>query len=160
MMFAVEIQNEAGYPVDAARLEQAAETVLSQQQARPGSALTVVVSDDDTVADLNRRFRQVDAPTDVLSFPADIPAFGDEPAYLGDIIIAYPYAARQAELEGHDVAESLMVLVVHGVLHLLGYDHGTPEARATMWAAQEAAVLALRIPPEIVPALESYGHQH
>ncbi|MFN8564627.1 MAG: rRNA maturation RNase YbeY [Anaerolineae bacterium] len=75
--------------------------------------------------------------------------------YLGDLVIAYPYAAAQAQREGHALDDSLALLVVHGTLHLLGYDHDTPEHRAHMWAAQELALLALGISPEIVPALEN-----
>jgi probable rRNA maturation factor len=159
MMFSVEIQNENRYPLDRALLEQAAEVVLTQQRVQLGSALTIVITDDDSVADLNQRYRQVDTPTDVLSFPASIPIRENEPPYLGDIIIAYPYAAHQADREGHNVADSLAVLIIHGVLHLLGYDHESLESRTTMWGAQDAALRALRIPLEIVPALESYGHE-
>jgi probable rRNA maturation factor len=160
MMFAVEIQNDDGFAVDGARLQAAVRTVLSQQNADPATCLTVVITDDESVAVLNRQYRGVDGPTDVLSFPADTPpvAIDGEPPYLGDLIIAYPYASSQAAREGHDLQESLMLLVVHGTLHLLGYDHDTPSGRADMWAVQETALVALQISPQIVP--ESSGHDH
>jgi probable rRNA maturation factor len=123
-----------------------------------GCALTIVIETDDAVAALNAQFRGIAAPTDVLSFPAEKPPVvdPDEPDYLGDVIIAYPYAQAQAEREGHAVLDDLRLLVVHGVLHLLGYDHGTMEERARMWAEQEQILRALGVDPGIVPALERY----
>jgi probable rRNA maturation factor len=161
-MFTVEIQNDNGYTIDEARLQAAARVVLSQHNADPAASLTVVVTNDESVAVLNRQYRGVDSATDVLSFPADAPpvAVDGEPPYLGDLIIAYPYAAAQAARAGHDLQDNLMLLVVHGTLHLLGYDHDTPSNRADMWAAQEAALVALQISPQIIPALESSGHDH
>jgi len=157
-MATVEILNEQGYAVDEARLRSAAITTLTQQRAQPDSALTIVITDNESVAALNRQYRGIDAPTDVLTFPADAPPviLEGEPSYLGDLIIAYPYAATQAQ--GHDLGDNLALLVVHGTLHLLGYDHDTLEQRAAMWTAQEAAVRALHISPDVVPALESYDH--
>ncbi len=162
MTFHVEIQNEREYSIDASRLVTAVEIVLTQQSAQPESTLTVVITDNDAVADLNRQYRGVDAPTDVLSFPADEPPveIPDEPPYLGDLIIAYPYAASQAEREKHPMNDSLSLLVIHGTLHLLGYDHDTPEHRAAMWKVQESALRALGILLDIVPALESKTDDH
>jgi probable rRNA maturation factor len=155
--FNVEIQNEGQYPVDAARLAATAETVLAQHQRATDSTFTIVITSNEQVVALNQQYRGIDASTDVLSFPADAPPveIPGEPPYLGDLIIAYPYAAEQAEREKHPLADSLALLVVHGTLHLLGYDHDTPENRAAMWKAQETALLALGIAPDIVPALES-----
>lgn len=157
-MRTVQIQNAAGFVCDETRLRAAAITVLTQQNAVPNCDLTIVITDDKTVAVLNRQYRGIDAPTDVLSFPADPPPVNTEPPYLGDLMIAYPYAAAQAAREGHDLSDSLALLVVHGTLHLLGYDHDTPENRARMWADQETAIRALRISPAIIPALENYEH--
>jgi probable rRNA maturation factor len=157
----VEIQNDAGYAIDAPRLRAAAVTVLTQQDAPSDSALTVVITDNESVAALNRQFRGLDSPTDVLSFSADAPPISleEEPPYLGDVVIAYPYAMAQAKRDGHDVGDSLALLVVHGTLHLLGYNHDSLENRAVMWAAQAAAMRTLHIPPQIIPALESYEHK-
>lgn len=156
MAFQIDIQNQGEYAVDESRLQAAAAAVLAQQAAEPESSLSVVITDDDFVAGLNRQYRGIDAPTDVLSFPADAPPVedDDEPPYLGDLIIAYPYATAQAKREGHVLNDSLALLVVHGTLHLLGYDHDTPENRAKMWAAQETALMALNIPLSYVPSLE------
>lgn len=155
-MFEVEVQNDDGRAVDEARLQLAVTTVLTRHEAEAGSTVTVVISDDEAVARLNLQYRGIDAPTDVLSFPMDSMP-GDTP-YLGDLVIAYSYAAAQAAREGHDLSDSLTLLVVHGTLHLLGFDHDTPEHRAEMWAAQAAALIALGVSPEIVPALENGVH--
>lgn len=161
MSSAIVVMNEIGYALDAARLQSAAAVVLNQQQAAPDSSLTIVVTSDDEVAALNRQYRGMDSPTDVLSFPADAPPveLEDEPPYLGDLMIAYPYTVAQAQREGHDLMDSLMLLVAHGTLHLLGYDHDTAANRAEMWAAQDAALQALGVDVSIVPALESYDHE-
>jgi probable rRNA maturation factor len=155
-MFEVDVLNEAGYAVDEERLKQAAITVLSRNEVQDGSSLTVAITNNEEVARLNQDYRGIDAPTDVLSFPMDgMP--GDTP-YLGDLVIAYPYASDQAQRLGHRLGDSLGLLVVHGTLHLLGYDHDTVERRAQMWAAQEGALIELGIPVEIVPTLEEGDH--
>jgi len=157
--FEIDVQNDDGYAFDAARLQAAAGAVLTRHDVAEGTTLTIVVTSNEDVASLNRDFRGVDAPTDVLSFPADIPPMPGEPPYLGDLIIAYPYASAQAQREGHALMDSLALLVVHGTLHLLGYDHDTMEHKAEMWQAQETALTALGISPDIVPALEA-GTDH
>lgn len=120
---------------------------------RHQATVTVVITTDEVIRALNRDYRKVDAPTDVLSFasqeanPLDHPALVLPPelaaelaTYLGDIVIAYPYAEHQAARYQNAVAAELRLLVVHGVLHLLGYDHATPEEEAAMWARQEAVL--------------------
>lgn len=156
----IHIQNDAEYPVDAERLQQAARAVLSEYELAPDSSLTIVLTDNEAVRALNQQHRGVDAPTDILSFPAAaLPDDIDgEPPYLGDLIIAFPYAKTQAEREQHPLMDSLALLVVHGTLHLLGYDHNTPENRAAMWAEQAHALRRLGIDEAIVPALENSDH--
>lgn len=155
MSYRIIIQNDRAYPLVTEQLEAAAITVMTQQGVPAGSSLAVMLADDMAITALNREFRGVDAPTDVLSFPTTR-YWRDRPApYLGDIVIAYPYALRQAEREGHNPVDSLALLVVHGTLHLLGYDHASPDNRAVMWAWQDAALRALHIDPMIVPALET-----
>lgn len=113
-----------------------------RHQARPGE-LTLVVTDDEGIRALNRDFLGIDAPTDVLSFSAqeDSGPFVAAPeagGYLGDVILSYPRAIEQAREQGHSTEQELNLLVVHGVLHLLGYDHAGEEEKAVMWAQQEA----------------------
>lgn len=139
-------------------LARAATAALRRCEARRGE-LTVAVTDDSAVQTLNRQYRGVDAATDVLSFAAHeggegevdlaLPAeLADEMAgYLGDLVIAYPYAARQAAEYGATVAAELRMLTVHGVLHLLGMDHSESEEEAAMWAVQDAVLAELGDPP-------------
>lgn len=145
--FEIDIQIEVDAPGAAVLLETAVLTTLQQQQINPPAVLSCLLTDDDTVQQLNRDFRQVDQPTDVLSFPAGEEMPGMEaagmPAYLGDIAISVPYAQRQAAQAGHDVLDELQLLAVHGVLHLLGHDHGEPEEKARMWEAQTAVLTQL-----------------
>jgi probable rRNA maturation factor len=91
--------------------------------ARACGAMTVAIVPDARVRALNRRFRKKDQPTDVLSFPAD------ERGYLGDVVIAAGVASRQAREAGHSLQTELRVLALHGLLHLLGYDHDTDDGR-------------------------------
>lgn len=158
MSYEIEVQNEDAYPVDAERLRTAVDAVLKRHDVVDGTAVTVVVTSNEDVAALNRDFRGVDSPTDVLSFPAEIPPLPDEPPYLGDLIIAYPYASAQAARQQHALMDSLALLVVHGTLHLLGYDHDTLENKAEMWDAQSEALTLLGISPDIVPPLEQDDH--
>ena len=158
--FSVDVQNEAGYALDEARLREAALTTLAQQNAEANSTLTIAVVDNEYVTGLNQQFRGIDAPTDILSFPSDEVFVEDDVVrYIGDLVIAYPYAAAQAERLGHPLMDSLALLVAHGTLHLLGFDHDTDEHRAAMWAAQADALTALGIAPEIAPALEDSNHE-
>ncbi len=152
--FEIDVQNEDAYPLDEDRLKTAVLAVLTRHEVEDGTAISVVITSNEDVAALNRDFRGVDSPTDVLSFPADIPVLPGESPYLGDLIIAYPYASAQAAREGHMLMDSLSLLVVHGTLHLLGYDHDTMENKAKMWDAQSEVLVALGISPELVPPLE------
>jgi probable rRNA maturation factor len=126
---------------DASLLENAARAALEQQSVSLDSELSIVLSDDDQLRALNRDYLGIDAPTDVLSFPASETDPETGARYLGDILISIPRAARQARAMGHDVQSEVQLLVVHGVLHLLGHDHARAEDKARMWAAQ-AEVLA------------------
>lgn len=116
-------------------LERAGLEALRQSEAGPAD-LTIVIGDDSQLHALNRQFLGVDAPTDVLSFPADDTDPDSGERYIGDILISYPRAATQAASAGHTVQEELQLLVVHGVLHLLGFDHATSEEKNRMWEIQ------------------------
>jgi probable rRNA maturation factor len=120
---------------DLSFLERAGLEALRQSGA--GSAdFTIVIGDDAQLHELNRQFLGVDAPTDVLSFPADDTDPDSGERYIGDILISYPRAAAQAASAGHAIQDELQLLVVHGVLHLLGYDHGLPVDKKRMWKIQ------------------------
>ena len=98
--------------------------------------LTVVLTDDARLQTLNRDYLGIDAPTDVLSFPASETDPETGARYLGDILISIPRADAQAKAAGHPLEAEVQLLVAHGVLHLLGYDHAKAEEKTKMWKAQ------------------------
>lgn len=144
-MIQIDIESDYQDQVAAEALEAVASGVLRLTDTPAESGITIQVTDDATLHQYNNQYMGVDAPTDVLSFPVpfDDPETGDP--YLGDLLISVPTAARQAEAAGHPVLEEIKLLVVHGVLHLLGYDHATPEEKAAMWALQERILTELGI---------------
>jgi len=105
--------------------------------------LGLFITNDARIRELNRRYRGVDEPTDVLAFEGEVEGFVSPALYLGDIVISYPRAASQAQERGHSVAQEIDLLFLHGLLHLLGYEDETPEKRARMWARQEEVLGAL-----------------
>lgn len=145
----IEIDIAAPYQalVSPARLTAALQAALAHTGA--AGDITLVVTGDAEIADLNRRFLGGDGPTDVLSFPAqgedDFVTPPGQPPYLGDIVIAYPYAAHQAAAQGQALAAELDLLAVHGALHLLGFDHAEAAEKALMWAHQDAILAQIRL---------------
>ena len=101
----------------ASRAPGLARWLASIAPARARGTMTIAIVPDGRVQQLNRRYRRTDAATDVLSFPSD------ERGYLGDVVIAAGMARRQAQQAGHSLQRELRVLALHGLLHLLGYDH-------------------------------------
>jgi probable rRNA maturation factor len=151
--YAIDVQVEEPYKqqaeLQADQLRLVAERTLLHQQVREACELTIVVTGDQDLHDLNRRYRGVDAPTDVLAFPNEtrgpfVDAPG-QPRYLGDVVISLPRAQAQAVEAGHELPAELQLLVVHGVLHLLEYDDQEPSSRARMWQAQQEILQALDV---------------
>ncbi|MGC9360140.1 MAG: rRNA maturation RNase YbeY [Anaerolineae bacterium] len=140
--YAVTLQHDIELPdsVTSAWLRGIARQALRHQRQPTGSQVALVLTDDATVAKLNAEYRHVDAPTDVLAFASQEgePFVLPEAArrHLGDIVISLETAQRQASERDHPVGHELALLIVHGCLHLLGYDHGTPEEKARMWSVQ------------------------
>ena len=131
--------------VDTKQVQEVVREVLVQERKLEGTTsaaeLTVVITDDERVRELNDRYRGVNSPTDVLAFGGAAERFVEAPGaipYLGDVVISYPRVRAQAEKQGHSPDRELALLAIHGVLHLLGYNHATPEGEAIMWARQEA----------------------
>jgi probable rRNA maturation factor len=109
-----------------------------------------VVTDSETIKELNQQYRGINAPTDVLSFEnipdPDFPEVDQAASgYLGDIIIAYPVAEAQALAAGHAPQDELILLAVHGLLHLLGFDHETSENKQQMWDIQQRIMTELEL---------------
>lgn len=98
----------------------------------PQTEVTLVLTGDQELQRLNRRFASVDQATDVLSFDAGEASSGKRARYLGDVVISVPRARRQARSSGHPLTTELALLTVHGVLHLLGFDHARPADRRRM----------------------------
>ncbi len=133
------------------RLILAAQTVAAEAGFGAPAEMSLLLTDDARVQGLNRDYRGVDAVTDVLAFgdesegdatpaaPFILPAEAG-PTYLGDVIIALPQAQRQADERGHPLESELCLLVAHGTLHLLGYEHGEAEEQRAMWDIQRRAL--------------------
>lgn len=134
----------------ASRLRRAARQALVHAGAPPGE-LTLRLTDAEEMRRLNAVYAHDDHPTDVLSFPAGDPIPGTGGNYFGDIAIALPMAVAQAEAGGHDLGSELSLLTVHGVLHLLGHEHGRAASQAAMWSLQDRILadlgIELRSPP-------------
>jgi probable rRNA maturation factor len=131
----INIDNQQDFP-ESALLERAARFTLELQPDSADADITIVLTDDRQLHELNRDFLGVDAPTDVLSFPSDESDPETGATYLGDILISIPRATEQAQAAGHPVEAEVQLLVVHGVLHLLGHDHAEAEEKALMWNEQ------------------------
>lgn len=138
-MIDIEIEDEAwsGAAPQVEDLVRAAAEAAFSQARSDAEAVTILLTDDESVRDLNARFRGKDYATNVLSFPAPENPEG----HLGDIALAFGVCAREATEQGKPLAHHLQHLVAHGVLHLLGYDHET-DAEAEHMEGLERVILA------------------
>jgi probable rRNA maturation factor len=137
----VDVLNESGHDVDVVELTRLSRFVMSRMRLHPQTEMCLRLVDEPTIATLNDQWMGADGPTDVLAFPMDelVPGrVGEQPeaGYLGDIALSPLVAARQAGDAGHAVIDELRLLTVHGILHLLGYDHAEPEEHREMFALQ------------------------
>lgn len=139
----IHIDNQQDF-LDSPLLERAAQYTLDMipsfhpdlPSVDSSADITIVLTDDRQLHELNHDFLDVDAPTDVLSFPSlEVDPETNE-LYLGDILISIPRAKQQAESAGHSLEAEVQLLTVHGTLHLLGYDHATDEEKNIMWNEQ------------------------
>lgn len=137
----IELLNESGVEFDTRRTQQLARFVMDQMRVHRQAELCISAVDEGTMAQLNSQWMDKDGPTDVLAFPMDELRPGQvnqepEEGILGDLVLCPAVAARQATDAGHSTQEELDLLTVHGVLHLLGYDHAEPEEHAEMFGLQ------------------------
>lgn len=138
----IEGQVESGF------VEQVVRAVLENEAVSAEADVSIVLTDDAEIQLLNAQFADVDAPTDVLSFAQEeteqpFVHAPDELPYLGDVIVSWPRARIQAQEQHHSTLDELRLLIIHGVLHLLGYDHATPAQEAQMWAKQDTILASL-----------------
>jgi probable rRNA maturation factor len=140
----IEIANESGVDVDTDAVLAVARHALDEMGVNPLAELSVLLVDVGYMTELNHRWMGGEGPTDVLAFPMDEGSVdhgpgevsGGEPALLGDIVLCPEVASKQAATAGHTPADELQLLTVHGVLHLLGYDHAEPEEEREMFGLQ------------------------
>lgn len=144
----VDVLNESGVEdVDVAALTSLCRFVMRRMRLHPQTEMTLRLVDADTIAVLNEQWMGKKGPTDVLSFPMDelTPGRDDrddqDPGYLGDIALCPQVAEQQAPAAGHDRDDEVALLTVHGMLHLLGYDHAEPEEHAEMFGIQGRLLL-------------------
>ena len=130
------IHIEAEFPFPEPLLERAANAALEHEAQSLDSELSIILTNDSRLHELNLNYLGVDSPTDVLSFPASETDPETGARYIGDILISIPRAQSQAASAGHPLEWEVQLLVVHGVLHLLGHDHAEDEEKARMWKAQ------------------------
>ena len=139
---------ESKYDFPTVLIENAVRATLKHQKESPRVNLSVVLTNNRRLHKLNRDYLGIDAPTDVLSFPAS-ESDGSEidpetgARYMGDILISIPYARKGAKQAGNSLEVEVQLLVVHGVLHLLGHDHAKPREKARMWKAQREILAKL-----------------
>jgi probable rRNA maturation factor len=137
MVVNIQLADDVTSPLDLNQIELSASLALQMAAAPLDAELTVVLTGDEELQRLNRQFLEIDAPTDVLSFPADFVDPDSHHPYLGDILVSVERAQQQADLLGHSAGQELRLLIVHGVLHLLGHDHAEESEKARMWSLQD-----------------------
>jgi probable rRNA maturation factor len=139
------IHVETEFPFPQNVLEKAARAVLEHESESLDAELSIILTNDARLQELNLNYLEVDAPTDVLSFPASETDPETGARYIGDILISVPRARAQAEAAGHPLEAEVQLLVVHGLLHLLGHDHARAADKARMWKAQAEVLQRLGI---------------
>jgi probable rRNA maturation factor len=142
MSYSAPVRGEPGHKRYFQFIQRAAEAALSQSNAAP-CEVSVALVDEPEMRQLNLKYAGEDHATDVLSFESGAEDPADNRLILGDIVICLPIARTQAELAGHALEDELALLAVHGVLHLLGFDHAQVDDRRQMWDRQNAVLREL-----------------
>ena len=151
----IEILNESGADVDVKELAKLSRFVIDRMRVHPQAELCIKLVDEETVASLNEHWMEKEGPTDVLAFPMDElrPGMVDEDpeeGVLGDLVLCHAVAERQAQQAresgqpAYRTADEIDLLTVHGILHLLGYDHAEPEEHREMFGLQDQLLAAWR----------------
>ena len=145
----IEILNESDADLDVDHLAKLARFVMDRMRVHPQAELCIKAVDEATIAELNEQWMEKEGPTDVLAFPMDELRPGlvnedPEEGVLGDLVLCPDVAAKQAATAGHPAEAEIELLTVHGILHLLGYDHAEPEEHAEMFGLQDELLAAWR----------------
>lgn len=138
----IEVLDESGFDLDVQHLTALSRFVMDAMRVHPQAELCIKAVDEETIAELNEQWMEKEGPTDVLAFPMDELRPGlvnEEPeeGVLGDLVLCPAVAQRQGETAGHGTLAELELLTVHGILHLLGYDHAEPEEHKEMFGLQD-----------------------
>jgi probable rRNA maturation factor len=138
----IEVLDESGYALDVTRLAALSRFVMDRMRVHPLAELCIKAVDEQTISALNEQWMEKEGPTDVLAFPMDELRPGlvnEEPeeGVLGDLVLCPEVARRQGETAGHGRDAELELLTVHGILHLLGYDHAEPDEHRVMFGLQD-----------------------
>ena len=138
----IEVLDESGLGVDVQHLASLSRFVLDRMRVHPLAELCIKAVDEETIAGLNAQWMDKEGVTDVLAFPMDELRPGlvnEEPeeGVLGDLVLCPAVAERQGEAAGHGTVAEIELLTVHGILHLLGYDHAEPEEHKVMFGLQD-----------------------
>jgi probable rRNA maturation factor len=144
----IEVNNESGAEVDERALVELSRSALDAMGIDPLAELSILLLDETAMASLHVQWMDLEGPTDVMSFPQDAlddaPGVGGPhgPTLLGDVVLCPPVAAAQAAQAGHSTESELFLLTVHGILHLLGYDHAEPDEEKEMFELQASLLRA------------------
>ncbi|VEI14111.1 rRNA maturation RNase YbeY [Trueperella bialowiezensis] len=144
----IDVNDESGFEpaVGVAEIAELAAYVLDEMRVHPQADLSILLVDEEQMAVLHEQWMDLPGPTDVLSFPMDElrpapPGVEPTPGLLGDIVVCPAVAAKQALAAGHATMEEILLLVTHGILHLLGYDHAEEEEKKEMFDLQRRLLL-------------------
>lgn len=136
----IEVTNKSGELVPTEGVHDLLQNALIELNLNPDCELNLVFVDIEEMTELHIKWMDEGGPTDVLSFPMDMPEPANAAVTLGDIVIAPVVAAQQAATAGHSIDHEIFILAAHGLLHILGYDHATPAEEKAMFTLQEGLV--------------------
>ena len=136
----VDIINRSGALVPESQMHTLINFGINYMELNPECSISLTFVDVQEMEELHIKWMDEPGPTDVLSFPMDLPEGKDDVVTLGDIVIAPAVAAQQAATAGHSINHEIFILATHGLLHILGYDHADPDEEKVMFALQEKIV--------------------
>lgn len=136
----VELINRSGSLIPEAQMHTLINFGIEYMELNPQCEVSMTFVDTQEMEELHIKWMQESGPTDVLSFPMDLPEERGDVVTLGDIVIAPAIAAKQALAAGHSTEHEIFILATHGLLHILGYDHADPDEEKVMFALQEKIV--------------------